>query len=639
VRLKQPHGSLNPHGFDLELWLFEQGIRASGYVRSLPGETNERLADGVAHPFERARQSVRDAITAKVAEPALAGVLAALAIGDQNAVDRDDWDLFRSTGIAHLMSISGLHITMFAWLAGTLVGALWRRSGHLMLWLPAPQAGRWGGLLLATAYSMLAGWGVPAQRTVLMIALVVFLRTGGLRWPLPVLLLAAAFGVTVLDPWALLQPSFWLSFMAVALLIASEPVVGPSTARPAGWRARAAAVLKGGLRSQAIATLGLAPLSMVFFHQISLVGFAANLVAIPLVTLVITPLALLGVLLPPLWALAAWAVKGLMLYLAALASAPLAVWSAAAAPDWAVGAGLLGALLVVLPLPWRLRLLGLPLMLPLLFPPVERPPPGGFEAVAADIGQGTAVLVRTAGHLLVYDTGPQYSPEADAGQRVLLPLLRSRGEPRIDLLMLSHRDSDHVGGAASLLAGVPVLAMSSSLDETHALRQRGIPHRRCEAGQRWEWDGVQFELLHPTPAEHDSATRSNAVSCVLRVVGRQGSLLLTGDIESPQEAALLARGADLHADVLLVPHHGSRTSSTPAFIEAVAPHTAVVQAAYRSRFHHPQPDIVERYTSRGIELVRSDRCGAWTLTAGGTATCERQSARRYWHHLVLPVEN
>jgi competence protein ComEC len=266
VRLKQPHGSLNPQGFDLELWLFEQGIRASGYVRSLPGAVNQRLADGVAHPFERARQSVRDAIVAKVADPALPGVLAALAIGDQNAIDRDDWDLFRATGIAHLMSISGLHITMFTWLAGALVNALWRRSARLMLWLPAPQAGRWGGLLLATVYSMLAGWGVPAQRTVLMIALVVLLRSRGLRWPLPVVLLAAGVGVTALDPWALLQPGFWLSFMAVALLIASEPVLGPRAAPAEGWRARVGATLRGGLRSQVIATLGLAPLSMVFFQ-------------------------------------------------------------------------------------------------------------------------------------------------------------------------------------------------------------------------------------------------------------------------------------------------------------------------------------------------------------------------------------
>jgi len=634
VRLKQPHGSMNPHGFDLELWLFEQGIRAGGYVRASPGAVAEKLADDVAHPFERLRQRVRDAIVARVGDSTAAGVLAALAIGDQAAIERDDWDLFRATGVAHLMSISGLHVTMFAWLAGALAGWLWRRSGRLMLALPAPQAARLSGLLAAGLYSVLAGWGVPAQRTVWMIAVVVLLRSFGLRWPLAAVLLAAAVVVTALDPWAMLQPGFWLSFVAVAMLIGSEPVTAVIGPAPVGWRGRLKALLRGGLRTQLIATVGLAPLSMVFFQQISLVGFAANLVAIPVVTLLVTPLALLGALAPPLWLAAAAIVQALLAYLGMLAGAPLAVWSAGAAPAWGVAAGLLGGALLVLPLPWRLRALGLPLLLPLLWPPIERPPPGRFEAVAADIGQGTAVLVRTARHLLVYDTGPQYSPDADAGQRVLLPLLRARGEPRVDLLVLSHRDGDHVGGAASLIAGMPVAEISSSLAEDHPLLASGRPHRRCEAGQSWAWDGVRFEMLHPTAAEHAAATKPNAVSCVLRVQGENTRLLLAGDIEAAQEAALLARGADLRSEVLLVPHHGSRTSSTAPFIDAVGPRTAVVQAAYRSRFHHPAPDVVERYLERGIDVIRSDTCGAWTLPSNSPAVCERQSARRYWHHGV-----
>jgi len=633
VRLRQPHGTLNAHGFDLELWLFEQGLRASGTVRSVPGAVAQKLAENVGHPFERARQAVRDAILLRVADPAAAGVLAALAIGDQAAIERSEWDLFRTTGVAHLMSISGLHVTMFAWLAAALIGALWRRSPRLVLAVPTPLAARWGGLAAAALYALLAGWGVPAQRTVAMIAAVALLRSLGLRWPLPLVLLAAAVAVVLLDPWALLQPGFWLSFVAVAMLVAAEPAAARS-APAQGWRARGSAALRAGLRTQAIASVGLAPLSMLFFQQVSLVGFVANLVAIPLVTLLVTPLALLGVLLPPLWVLAASVVGGLTAFLGWLAAGPLPVWTAAAAPAWAAAAGLLGGLLLVLPLPWRLRALGLPLLLPLLLPPVQRPAPGRFELVAADIGQGTAVLVRTANHLLVYDTGPQYSPEADAGQRVLLPLLRARGEHQVDLLVLSHRDSDHVGGAASLLAGVPVRAMTSSLVDSHPLRGRvgGLPHTRCEAGQSWVWDGVSFELLHPTAAEHDSASKSNAISCVLRVQGANGSALLAGDIEAAQEAALLARGTVLRSDVLLVPHHGSRTSSTPAFIDAVAPRVAVVQAAYRSRFGHPAPDVVARYADRNIALVRSDRCGAWTFSADGPAVCERQAARRYWHH-------
>ncbi len=638
LRLRQPHGSFNPHGFDLELWLFEQGIRAGGSVRAVAGAVNDKLADEVAYPVERERQWLRDAIYRQVPDGAAAGVLAALVIGDQAAIDREGWDLFRITGVAHLMSISGLHVTMFAWLAGAAVGWLWRRSPRLMQRCPAPTAGRWGGLVLAAAYALLAGWGVPAQRTVWMIGVVVLLRSLGLRWPLPLVLLVAAVVVTALDPWALLQAGFWLSFMAVGLLMTSEPagalaLEAPAAApQPTRWK-RLLASVRSGLRTQLIATIGLAPLSMLFFQQISIVGFVANLLAIPLVTLVITPLGLLGVLLPPLWTVAGWLVQGLSWFLQVLAAWPLAVWTAAAAPPWAAACGLLAAVLAVLPLPWRLRLCSLPLMLPLLWPAVPWPEQGQFELVAVDVGQGTAVLLRTRSRLLVYDAGPTYSPDADAGGRVLLPLLRARGERQVDLLMLSHRDTDHVGGAASLMAGLPVRAISSSLVDEHPLLQRGLPHRRCAAGQAWVWDGVQFEVLHPLPDAPLAGIKPNALSCVLRVQGAAGSLLLTGDIEAAQEAALLQRAAaGLKSDVLLVPHHGSRTSSTAGFLEAVAPRTAVAQAAYRSRFGHPAPDVEARYRDRGIVFLRSDRCGAWTWAADGQTRCERLAARRYWHH-------
>jgi competence protein ComEC len=649
VRLKQPHGSFNPHGFDLELWLFEQGIRAGGSVRDTRGAVALKLADGVGRPVERARQAVRDAILRQVSDPRAAGVLAALVIGDQAAITRDDWDLFRITGVAHLMSISGLHVTMFAWAAGLAVAWAWRRSPRLMLAVPVPLAARWGGLALAAAYALLAGWGVPAQRTVWMIGVVALLRTLGVRWPLLLVLLCAGLIVVLADPWALLQPGFWLSFVAVGLLVSSEPAAGPVPLPPGATRwQRLRHTLQGGLRTQLVASIGLAPLSMLFFQQVSIVGLLANLVAIPAVTLLITPLGLLGVLLQPLWLVGGWLVQALSALLQAVAGWPLAVWTAAAAPPWAAASGLLAAVLAVLPLPWRLRLASLPLMLPLLWPAVQRPAPGSFEVLAADVGQGTAVLVRTARHLLVYDAGPTYSPEADAGGRVLLPLLRVRGEPRVDLLVLSHRDTDHVGGAASLLGGVPVRALSTSLEPAHPLLQRGLPHTPCSAGQRWQWDGVQFELLHPLPADvaggEGPRLRPNALSCVLRVQGRlagngagrggqDNSMLLTGDIEAAQEAALLARDpAALRSGVLLVPHHGSRTSSTTAFLDAVAPHTAVAQAAYRSRFGHPAPDVVARYSERGIQFVQSDRCGAWTLLPDGSSRCERLVARRYWHH-------
>ena len=636
VRLRQPHGALNPHGFDLELWLWEQGLRASGSVRSRPGAWAERLDDGAGHHrVERLRQDLRDAVFLRVADPAAAGVLAALAVGDQAAIERGDWDVFRATGVAHLMSISGLHVTMFAWLAAAVIGRLWRLSPRLLLWRPAPLAARWGGLALAAAYALLAGWGVPAQRTVAMIAVVVLLRSLGWRWPSVAVLLAAALAVVLLDPWALLQPGFWLSFVAVALLFGAEPVAA-TMARPQGWRQQGLAALRGGLRTQAVATIGLAPLTLLFFQQVSLVGFVANLVAIPLVTLLVTPLALAGVLLPLLWQPAAWLVQGLGALLHLLAGWPGAVWFAAAAPAWAVASGLLGGALAVLPLPWRLRALALPLLLPLLAPPVARPAPGQFELIAADIGQGTAVLVRTQRHLLLYDAGPRYSPEADAGGRVLLPLLRALGERRIDHLMLSHRDSDHVGGAATLLQALPVAQLSSSLEPGHPLRD-AAPHRPCSAGQSWTWDGVHFRVLHPEAGAVEPASRPNALSCVLLVQGVQGGALLTGDIEAAQELHLVQRmvshdPAALRAELLLVPHHGSRTSSTGALLDAVQPRWAVVQAAYRSRFGHPVPEVLVRYQVRGIAVLRSDRCGALRWHSGGEPRCERVAARRYWHH-------
>jgi len=722
VRLKRPHGAVNPHGFDLERWLFEQDLRATGHVR--PGA--QRLDAGAAHPLERLRQHWRDAILLRVADPAAAGVLAALAVGDQAAIDSEGWELFRITGVAHLMSISGLHVTMWAWLAAAAVGWAWRRSPSLMLKVPAQTAALVGGLVLAAAYAAVAGWGVPAQRTVLMLAVVVWLRLSGRHWPGPLVLLASAVVVTLADPWAVGQPGFWLSFFAVGLLMVSDPG-SPPGARPVArrWAAGEAAAARFGepqaaggpasapaggagpapagiagsvsagiagmasagtadsastggahhyeggaslaqrvadqaraawrwawqeqlsplLRTQLTATAGLTPLTLVFFQQVSVVGFIANLVAIPLVTLLVTPLALAGLLLPPLWTVAAWAVQGLTALLEGLAGWPLAVWNAAAAPPWAVACGLLGGALLVMPLPWRLRCLGIPLMLPLLAPYVERPPQGRFETVVVDVGQGTAVLVRTAGHLLVYDAGPQYTPEADAGQRVLLPLLRARGERAVDLLVLSHRDLDHVGGAASLMKSLPVRQMSSSLEAFHPLRALLPAHQRCDAGQRWAWDGVQFEMLHPLPADHPPPqtlpARPNALSCVLRVTDAAGrSLLLTGDIEAAQEAALVARaarepaatpGATLQSEVLLVPHHGSRTSSTPAFLDAVAPQVALVQAAYRSRFGHPAPDVVARYEERRIEVVRTDRCGAWSWRSDqAQGRCERQERPRYW---------
>lgn len=629
ARLKAPHGTLNPHGFDYELWLWEQGLQATGYVRAGPKNAQpQRLSSGWSHPVERARQSVRDAIYARVQDGKAAGLLAALVVGDQNAIDRADWDVFRATGVAHLMSISGLHITMFAWAAGLAVGWLWRRSAALCLAWPAQHAALVGGVVLATAYSVFSGWGVPAQRTILMLATVGLLRLSGRRWPWPqVWLLACAVVVTV-DPWALLQAGFWLSFVAVGVLFASD--AGGHDAMGSRSQGRVTAYL----REQGVVTLALLPLSVLLFGQISVVSLLANAFAIPWVTLVVTPLAMGGVLVAPLWDLAAIAVQGLGVLLQLLAAVPWATVSTAAPPLWAAGAGLLGGVLLVLRLPPSIRLLGVPLLLPVLLWQAPRPPAGEFELLAADIGQGNAVIVRTTTHTLVYDSGPRYSRDSDAGHRVLVPLLRALGE-RVDMLMLSHRDLDHTGGAAAVLATQPGAALVSSIEDDHAL-QALRKAKRCSAGQRWEWDGVAFEVLHPQAADYDAPAKSNAMSCVLRISNERQSALLVGDIEQPQEARLLANGAPLRADILLVPHHGSKTSSSTAFLQAVQPRIAIVQAGYRNRFGHPALPVLARYAEQGIEVVRSPQCGAawWRSLQPAGLQCQRALAFRYWNHRV-----
>ena len=699
VRLKAPHGNSNPYGFDYELWLWEQGIQATGYVRAGPHDAPPvKLSSSWGHPVERARQAVREAIFARVENRQLAGVLAALVVGDQNAIERADWDVFRATGVAHLMSISGLHITMFAWLASLLIGKLWRRSAgltpRLCLALPASSAGALGGLLLATLYALFSGWGVPAQRTIWMLATVVVLRQSGRQWPWLQTWLLAMVVVVALDPWALMQAGFWLSFVAVGVLFATDSGAanareekatsrfaaknaeaavrsewpfpasmapprgsaaraaasvgaavrseGPpraSTAPSGGSAARAAASVGAMLREQWVVTLALTPLSLLLFNQVSLVGLLANAVAIPWVTLLVTPLAMLGVVYAPIWDAAAWTVRLLALFLQWLASWPLASISVAAAPLWCAVAGVLGGGLIAMRLPWHWRAMGVPLLLPVLLWLPARVAPGQFELLAADIGQGNAVLVRTASHALLYDTGPRFSRESDAGHRVLVPLLRALGE-RLDMLMLSHRDSDHTGGAPAILAMQPQASLLSSIEDGHEL-QSLRKSTRCVAGQRWEWDGVTFEVLHPQAADYEVANKSNAMSCVLRISNGRQTALLAGDLESAQELRLAAVSnemgrAKLKADFLLVPHHGSKTSSSALFLDAVQPQLALAQAGYRNRFGHPVDSVVARYQARGIRLFRSPLCGAatWQSLKPADIICQRQEGLRYWHHMA-----
>jgi competence protein ComEC len=648
LRAKAPHGSRNPHGFDYELWLWDQGVQATAYVRSTARDPPPRLlGESAAYPVARLRQHVRERIDARLGSeadgaaalgrgPDVAGLLAALVVGDQAVIERGDWEAFRATGLAHLVSISGLHITMFAWAAVALVGWLWRRSARLCMGFPAPRAALLGGIALACAYAAFSGWGIPAQRTCAMLVVFALVRWLGLRWPWPMVWFIAAALVVALDPWGLLQAGFWLSFWAVAVLFASggAHVAAPHNDGP-HWR-RMLRQLRALAHEQWVVTLALAPLTLFIFGQVSLVGLVANLFAVPWVTLVLTPLAMGGVVLPPLWDAAALAGQ---LFLAAarwLAAWPSASLAMPLAPWWLLLTGLIGA--VALVLPWRpaLRCAGLPLMACMLLWQPPRPPSGEFTLLAADIGQGNAVLVQTAHHALLYDSGPRYGLDSDAGNRVLVPLLQAQGV-QLDLLVLSHRDSDHTGGAAAVVRALRPPKVLTSMDAAEPLA-RLAPLTRCEAGQRWEWDGVQFAFLHPGVADYPAVgvrpVKPNALSCVLRISNGRSSVLLTGDIERAQEVALLRQPEALRADVLLVPHHGSKTSSSEAFIAAVSPRWALVQSGYRNRYGHPAAPVVERYRAREIALVDSPHCGAmhWRSTQPGALACEGELQARYWQH-------
>ncbi len=643
VRLKRPHGTVNPGGFDLEAWLLQQGLRATGYVH--PEGLNARSDFFAGRPgdyVQRARERIRERILRALPDAPYAGVIVALAIGDQRAVPEPQWTVFNRTGISHLISISGLHVTVFAAFAGGIAYALARRSVRLTARVPARKLAAAVGVVAAGGYVLLAGAEVPAVRTFAMLAIAACglwigrPGTAGIVW------LWALAGVLLWDPWATLTPGFWLSFGAVALLLyASAGRLRSASAM--GWRAHLRDAIREGAHAQWAVTLGLAPMTLALFQQASLIAPIANAVAIPVVTLGVVPLALTGIVVPiDFMFQAAHAVLALLMrFLEFLAALPDATWQQHAPLPWAVAAGVLGTLWLLAPHGIPGRAWGLVWLLPLFIVRPEPPPPGAFRMTVLDVGQGLSTVIETHRYTLVYDAGPRFNETTDAGGRIVAPFLRAAGLRRADGLMISHQDIDHSGGTLSLMQATPVGWFASSLPAEHPIVVRaqakaGGEVMACMAGQRWTWDDVRFTVLHPTRAEYgDARAKTNDRSCVLRVDSPYGSALLTGDLEAKSEMKLLRDdSAALRADVLVVPHHGSRTSSTPAFIAAVAPKFAVFACGYRNRFGHPRPDIVARYEAAAVRMSRTDFEGAVTFSfAPGTAllpAAARDQRRRYW---------
>ncbi|HSF72089.1 MAG TPA: DNA internalization-related competence protein ComEC/Rec2, partial [Methylotenera sp.] len=625
VRLKRPHTTYNPHGFDFEAWALAENIRATGSVHSKSGY--KKLTNFVWRPayvLERLREKIGNRISQVLKNKPYAGVIRALVMGEDSQITQVQWNVFLRTGINHLVSISGLHITMLAGLAYAVIGFAWRRIPSLVMRMPTSKAATVAGLLVAIVYALLAGMSVPTQRTLLMLATFALALLFGRNLAISRALAIAVLVVVIVDPWAVIAPGFWLSFGAVALI-----------AYITAGRLMPLSAFKIALHTQWAITLGLLPLLIVMFGQASIVSPLANAFAIPVISILVVPLSILGSFVPIDFILHAahFVLEICMQCLVFLSSLP--TWQQAAPPVWALLMAMLGMLWLLSPYGFPQRWLGFILFLPLFFVSPLKIAEGEMRATVLDVGQGLAVVVQTKNHTFLYDAGPRFSTQSDAGGRIVVPFLRGIGVKKLEGFMVSHDDIDHSGGAASVLAQLPAAWLMSSFDLDNSLPQLGAKKSiQCFAGQTWLWDKVKFEVLSPTLSSYDNTDiKDNNRSCVVKVTSQFGSLLLTGDIEKKAENALLEDV--IESDVLIAPHHGSKTSSTHQFVQAVGARHVIFTVGYLNRFKHPKPLIVERFEDNGALTYRSDYQGALTIDFTKTNPIKisalRQSQPRYWH--------
>ena len=635
VRLKRPHGTQNSHGFDFESWALSENIRATGSIKNSRKNTvaNKKLSNFVWQPqyfVEHLRENVQQRIARVLIDRPYQGIIQALVIGDDSQINQDDWQVFLRTGVSHLVSISGLHITMLSGLTFAVVGFLWCRIPKLVMRLPARKAATIAGIMAALSYALIAGFAVPSQRTFYMLMVFAVALWSGRQLVISQVLATALFIVVLFDPWAVTSPGFWLSFGAVGML-----------AYALGARIGQLHWLRAAMQTQWAVTVGMLPLLLVMFNQTSIISPIANAFAIPVISFIVTPLALLGSFLPFDIALD-WSYQALkicMLVLNWFNQLPMAIWQQHAPALWTLLPAMLGVLWLLLPRGFPLRWLGLVGFLPMLLITPVRPFIGDMKVTVLDVGQGLSVVVQTAEHTLLYDAGPKYNAQSDAGSRIVVPFLIGEGVKILDGFFVSHNDNDHSGGMNSVLALMPVTWLASSLPENFSLI--GPKKMQCYAGQQWVWDGVTFEVLHPQLADYeDSTIKDNNRSCVLKVTSQSGSLLLTGDIEKSVEAALLNVSAEkLKSDVIVAPHHGSNSSSSEDFIVAVAPSISIFTSGYLNRFKHPTPMTVARYQAANSAMYRSDYHGALALNFVVDSSGEhaiqvgswRHQNKRYWH--------
>jgi len=621
VKLKRPHGSFNANGADYERQLFISGIGATGYIRPttkpvILGQESARFSIQVW------RQTITDRLTELLANHPSLPLIKALTIGDGSAIPQPQWEVFRQTGTTHLVVISGSHIGLIAGLVYFLVLRLWAWTG--ILTRSPQQVAAVVALVVGVFYAALAGFFIPTQRAVIMLA-VAMIAIIAQRNTQPLHILATALMIVLLiDPLAVLSAGSWLSFIAVSLIIYT--VAGRLGKLKLIWET---------IKLNALMSLGLAPLTLLFFQQISLISPVANLVAVPVISFLVVPLALLAVVLMfisstlavGIFWLVDWLLQKLQWLLDSLAALPFATIHHAQPPIWMLGFAVLSMLILLAPRGMPARWLGAVLLLPLVFTETKRPATGDIELTLLDVGQGLSVVIQTAEHNLIYDTGAKFSADSDSGKNVLLPFLYQQGVHKIDQLIISHGDNDHIGGAKSLISGIPVEKLLTSVPE----KLNAYQPVQCIAGQSWIWDSVLFTILSP-----DGQTNSdNNNSCVLQVQSAHGTALLTGDIEAQAEEWLVTTyGNRLKAEVLIAPHHGSKTSSTRAFLQTVQAKTILIPSGYRNQFGHPHDDVLTRYRDFNADWLNSADSGAITVSVKHGAwriQAQRQTGSHYWN--------
>ncbi len=621
VKLKPPHGLYNPAGFDYEQWLFIQNIGATGYVRSKPIPRLISI-DPYWFSFSGFRQKIADTLRISVKQTEYLGIIKALTIGDRHDMSSQQWDVFRNTGTVHLLAISGLHIGLISALIYFLVLKI-----AIFFNVISPQKiASASAIIVAVCYSALAGFSLPTQRALLMLVIIMV----AMNWqrnvrPVNTLILTLSM-ILIVDPLAVLSAGFWLSFLAVAMIVYS---LAGRLGKAGYWETT--------LKIHWVTAVGLSPLLLYYFQQVSVIAPIANLITVPVVSLLIVPLCLIAVLLMFFSLPAAQVVllsvekllDGLLLVLSSMAELSFSTISFSTAPFYAIVLALLAVFILLSPRGMPARYLGLVMLLPLFFTDVVRPKSGVVVMTVLDVGQGLSAVIETTNHVLVFDTGAKHSEQYDMGKSVVIPFLKAKAWSKIDTLLISHGDNDHIGGAEAILE---VFMVDKTVSSVPYMLERFSPSL-CESGQSWVWDQVKFEMLSPPI---DVLAGENNNSCVLKVSAEQGSFLLTGDIEKEAEQWLVNNKAQqLASDFLLAPHHGSKTSSTKVFLKAVMPSSILIPSGYKNRFSFPHKEVLHRYHDISAKVFNTADHGALIVQLKNhhyEVSSYRAKQGKYWNN-------